>query len=382
MSRASSQREGGGPIALAEKIMALLDEGRFTATYKYAVLLALIDLSLEKTEHDGAPPEMIVTPELAQKVIELYWPHSVPYPQGSEASVLLQNAARPGVQARILKDIQAFRTRTASQPSAQLARARSAAPKAYRRLMRKVEWTLIDMPLPRLQQFGHGYEPFLYSISWGKKPPKAPFTAHYSGDPSDFDNRIHFVPGVAADLVLLNGLLRPLIHREWARQVARINGLEESRLEAFLFGIPRVALGPIAAGLQELQDDCCFYCGDRIERHRRLGPQVDHFIPWSRYPNNAVENLVVAHERCNSHKSDFLAASGHVERWRSRIAPGSRSASDLLDLARAGNWETDPDRSLGVARGIYMNLPRHVPLWVLRDRFDDQDPDQLAQILM
>ena len=26
---------------------------------------------------------------------------------------------------------------------------------------------------------------------------------------------------------------------------------------------------------------------------------VDHFMPWVRYPNNAVENLVLAHNHCN-----------------------------------------------------------------------------------
>jgi hypothetical protein len=33
-------------VALAEKVVALLGEGQFTATYKYAVLLGLMDLCL------------------------------------------------------------------------------------------------------------------------------------------------------------------------------------------------------------------------------------------------------------------------------------------------------------------------------------------------
>src|SRR5215475_4084016 len=45
-------------IRFAEKVLELLDEGRYTATYKYAVLLALIDLCLEGTQTSGAPPEM------------------------------------------------------------------------------------------------------------------------------------------------------------------------------------------------------------------------------------------------------------------------------------------------------------------------------------
>ena len=36
-------------IGFAEKVLELLDESRYTATYKYAVLLALIDLCLEGT---------------------------------------------------------------------------------------------------------------------------------------------------------------------------------------------------------------------------------------------------------------------------------------------------------------------------------------------
>ena len=34
-------------IRFAEKVLALLDQGSFTATYKYAVLLGLMDLCME-----------------------------------------------------------------------------------------------------------------------------------------------------------------------------------------------------------------------------------------------------------------------------------------------------------------------------------------------
>jgi hypothetical protein len=36
-----------------------LDEGCYTATYKFALLLARIDACLEHTESSGAPPEMV-----------------------------------------------------------------------------------------------------------------------------------------------------------------------------------------------------------------------------------------------------------------------------------------------------------------------------------
>jgi hypothetical protein len=76
----------------------------------------------------------------------------------------------------------------------------------------------------------------------------------------------------------------------------------------------------VRPGLQELQHDRCFYCDDALARSPRLAPHVDHFIPWSRYPNDAIENLVVAHERCNGQKRDFLAAADHVARWMERLA--------------------------------------------------------------
>jgi len=69
-------------IRLAERLIQLLGRGGFTATYKYAVLVALMDLCMELTSVTGLPPDMITTRQLAEKVIEIYWPHCAPY--GSE----------------------------------------------------------------------------------------------------------------------------------------------------------------------------------------------------------------------------------------------------------------------------------------------------------
>ena len=37
-------------------------------------------------------------------------------------------------------------------------------------------------------------------------------------------------------------------------------------------------------------------------------PHVDHFIPWSRYPRDLVQNFVLAHNACNLDKGDMLGA--------------------------------------------------------------------------
>ena len=68
-----------GAIGFAEKVLELLEDGRFTATYKYAVLLALMDVCLERTEASGAPPRHGHDRQLAEKVVELYWPHTMPF---------------------------------------------------------------------------------------------------------------------------------------------------------------------------------------------------------------------------------------------------------------------------------------------------------------
>ena len=86
-----TDRDQRGAIGFAEKVLELLDEGRYTATYKYAVLLALLDVCLEQTQSSGARPEMVTTRQLADKIVELYWPHTVPFVGVAPATVLKQN---------------------------------------------------------------------------------------------------------------------------------------------------------------------------------------------------------------------------------------------------------------------------------------------------
>lgn len=79
-----------GPIAFAEKLMTVLAYGRKTATYKYAVLLASIDLCREQSSIDGRAPRSLRVIDLAAKVVELYWPHTVPF-DAESGTMLTQN---------------------------------------------------------------------------------------------------------------------------------------------------------------------------------------------------------------------------------------------------------------------------------------------------
>ena len=90
---AASLRAEDGAIAFAERLLALLDEGSFTATYKYAVLLGLLDLCMEGVSAAGLAPDVLTTRQLAEKVIHLYWPHAAPYDRLPTPDVLRQNTS-------------------------------------------------------------------------------------------------------------------------------------------------------------------------------------------------------------------------------------------------------------------------------------------------
>lgn len=360
MSRPEPDR---GAVAFAEKVLTLLGEGRFTATYKYAVLLALMDLCLEHSTRSGAAPSSVTTRQLAAKVLELYWPQSVPF-QGSV--VLKQNR---GPQAKIVEDIRRFRSRRAADPGAPLSRARSEAGRELERLLDRIEWTLIEMPLPRLQVIGDVEVPFIYRINWDASVRRSEVR-----DPTRFDNSIRFIGDVAEHLVRLAGLLRPLLKREWASMVADLNAtvLPEARVEEFLFGAERTSTEPVRSRLYDLAGGRCFYCG----AHLRDRFDVDHFIPWARYPDNGIENLVASDSRCNLDKRDHLAAPHHLHRW---VRRAHERAPDLAAIAGAAAWDRHPERSLNVARSIYLRLPAGARLWSRRREFVAVDRPSLVR---
>ena len=361
---AVTDRDQRGAIGFAEKVLELLDEGRYTATYKYAVLLALIDLCLEETRASGAPPDVLTTRQLAEKIVEIYWPHTLPFVAQTPPRVLRQNT---GGQAEIISAITRFRERHAPDASTPHGESRRTAPEAYGRLLTGVEWKLIEMPLPRLQMMGQTHDPFIYRIHWDRGVPRRAVERYLAGEASGFDNRLLLRPGVGEYLRQLNGLLRPLIQRRWAAMVAQLNQLHESQLDAFLFGADRVQTARVHIGLWEIQDRRRFHCETRVAQP--TGAYVDHFIPWSRYPDDSLDNRVIADAACNGFKSSSLAASDHVARWARRFAAESSERRDVDRLAAEAGWERRAERSLAVARGIYGRLPDDARLWLRRREF-------------
>src|SRR5207244_12917024 len=121
---------------------------------------------------------------------------------------------------------------------------------------------------------------------------------------------------------------RPGIARRGVVRVASRNRRDEDQVARFPLGAERVPLERVRGPIIELQEGRCFYCAERLATRAGQTPHVDHFIPWSRYPDDGLENLVVAHARCNAQKSDFLAAAVHVDHWRARTRSGSPVATE------------------------------------------------------
>jgi len=121
-----------------------------------------MDLCLEQTSSSGEPPSFFTARQIADKVLELYWPHTAPFQGRGNWQGILRQAT--GGDAEILSAIQRFRERAAADPSECLSRARHGAPERYNKLVGTIEWKLIEMPLPRVQVIGTSESRFLYDI--------------------------------------------------------------------------------------------------------------------------------------------------------------------------------------------------------------------------
>ena len=78
------------PLALGEKLLSLLEESALATTYKPALLLALIDRAQEYVDYQSIP-----VPALAERVIELYWPQTLPYQTTEQSPQSEPDTRRP-----------------------------------------------------------------------------------------------------------------------------------------------------------------------------------------------------------------------------------------------------------------------------------------------
>ena len=96
-------------LTFLNQIQRLFDEGEFVATYKFALLTALTELSVERG-HDTDAALHLPLVSISEKFIELYWKQIKPYKSilTSDQTVLVQSfgkqAAIPNLVAKLQID--------------------------------------------------------------------------------------------------------------------------------------------------------------------------------------------------------------------------------------------------------------------------------------
>ena len=321
-------------VQFIANIERILSEGSFVATYKYALLVALVELAIERGDDSDRELELAIH-DIADKFAELYWRQAAPYEADGVSGAGLVLHQNQGKQASAISRLALLRSNLKGSRST-LAEARRTA--EWKRLVGQMRSLLRSMPLWRLQRVGHEDIRFLY-------------------EPGPGTRNITLLPGVACHLRERAPLIRRLAQTEWLRFVlslkqnqpllGRAVGLSE-----FLFGSNRAALSlKVTKPLRELQDGRCFYC----QRGLPLKAAVDHFIPWSRYPRDLAHNLVLAHDTCNSRKSDLLGGEPYLERWAEFV---SDHDSDLLQIGTEAGLLVDRATTVAVAEWSYGHAER------------------------
>ncbi len=105
--------------------------------------------------------------------------------------------------------------------------------------------------------------------------------------------------------------------------------------------------------LMYLQKGQCFYCGGTVKMN---GGQVDHFIPWFKYPIDLAHNFVLADSKCNGKKRDRMPHVYYLARWSERnqwsggqmtASLNERIACDLPSANRIAYWAYSQTETAG-----------------------------------
>lgn len=323
------------------KLQRLFNEGDFVATYKYALLMALAELSVEYGS-DSGDSLVLSHDQIAIKFIELYWQQSAPYSSGrpgTSTSILFQNT---GNQAAVITAIHAFRQK---HGGVTLGSARALP--AFLSLVTRVARTVADQPIRYLQNFAGKTDAFLYERR---------------------REAVCLLPNVPFCLRRFQPLVTQLARTHWVQHVKRnrqnvpVLG-DADDLEEFLFETPRLTLSTIAASLREIANNRCFYCGDKVYQ-----VEVDHFIPFSLYPRDLMHNFVLAHPTCNRSKSDTLAAKVHLDHW---VDYTHRYTVEIADVGKRAGVIADITASLAVTRwGYEMAAASGAQAWLKAGKFE------------
>ncbi|MDA2946392.1 MAG: hypothetical protein O3C33_12415, partial [Actinomycetota bacterium] len=149
---------------LVQRLFEVVNEGKRDATYKLALLLALIDWV---TTHSDQPK--VPTSELADAVLNIYFRQVSPYVSKKQEKSLKQGKQKKTLIIEVVAGL-----RNDHPECKRLQQIEHKDLGAYLAARGQVEQVLVAQPIPRLQRVGGEEIPFLYSCSWGPKQSLGP----------------------------------------------------------------------------------------------------------------------------------------------------------------------------------------------------------------
>jgi hypothetical protein len=322
-------------------ITRVLSEGAANSTLKWLLLLAVVDAS--PTFFGG--PDEVSCGTIADSAFKLLKPQTRPFPlTGNQLSQIPHSGMRHG-----LLDL--------------VGAERSASPSDETR--REIAWQLAQWPVPRLQRIGGVNLRFLWNTPevWEEWFATRRRTAHpvpkglFETGPDRLP-RLEFLPGAVDCLVRLGPLIRPAVEIRWTDQVSKMNKHvlpHSDSVKDFLFPpTQRVGFNRCVKALSRVQDEKCFWCEEPLDSES--GRVVDHVVPWSLSQNNAIQNLVITHARCNLLKSNWLPGPSGCARWMGHLKKNSAALSQV-----ALDYRLLSDEKLAISwmKALYGTVPLH-----------------------
>lgn len=309
-------------LKFLKQIQQILHSGSFSSTYKFALLMSLSRLAIEQGNDTGEILKLDYL-DIAEKFIDLYWKQSLPFHfNENEPFQLKQNN---GKQAGIVSLI--YGAQQTHKSLAMVRRNHTYWPQ----LKKKVADIVKKMPVNYLQNLKGQNVEFLYRLE-------------------DSQKQLVLLPNVMYCLRQFSEIIEELCQKKWIDFVRLNKGnlLVLDRLPdlaTFMFEPSRNQLRQVGEFLVDLQACRCFYCQKPIKQNKWA---VDHFIPWAMYPADTGHNFVLADEKCNLAKSDFLASKEFLLQWQERnknfdylITEQVSKLGFLTDIARShsvANW--------------------------------------------
>ena len=181
-------------LAFLAKLQRIFEEGEFTATYKFALLVALTELAVERGGDDNRALPLQIR-WIAEKFAELYWPQTIEYSTGAVGTTPALLAQNLGATARVVSVLTNLRRSSGASTIAMAKRSVQ-----WDAALREIAHTVRAQPLKYLQNVGGATVPFLYQ---------------FAEEPGWIELR----PGVASNLRNFQGLVHQIARAGWVRHV-------------------------------------------------------------------------------------------------------------------------------------------------------------------